>query len=145
MPRYVLVDEDEVDPRIVEMADNVLRRALAELDLGAIPRIQWFADIRELPTSRVAVATEVYVPEDGVDKAGSVPPFVRYEPGKGWEPPAPIIMLNRAKCLPDTPLHELRHLWQIKEGVYRADEVSSPELEDDADAWAADAMTRLGL
>lgn len=145
MPRYVLVNEDEVDPRIAAMADDVLRRALAELDLGAVPRIQWFADARELQARRVAVATEVYVPEDGVDKAGSVPPFVRYTSDGGWDPAPPVIMLNRAKCLPDTPLHELRHLWQIKEGLYRADEVSSPELEVDADAWAADAMTRLGL
>ena len=145
MPRYVLVNEDEVDPRIAAMADDVLRRALAELDLGAVPRIQWFADARGLQARRVAVATEVYVPEDGVDKAGSVPPFVRYTSDGGWDPAPPVIMLNRAKCLPDTPLHELRHLWQIKEGLYRADEVSSPELEVDADAWAADAMTRLGL
>jgi hypothetical protein len=44
----------------------------------------------------------------------------------------------------DTPLHELRHLWQIKAGQYRADEESTKELEDDADAWAAGALTRLG-
>jgi hypothetical protein len=143
VPRYVLVDEDEVDPRVVAMADDVLRRALAELDLGATPRIQWFADTRELPASRVAAATEVYVPEDGVDKAGSVPPFVRFTATGGWEPSPPIIMLSRSQCLPDTPLHELRHLWQIKQGLYRADEVSTPEIEADADDWAAGAMARL--
>ena len=145
MPRYVLVAEDEVEPRIVAMAYDVMRRALPDLDLGAVPRIQWFADTRELPARRVAAATEVYVPEDGVAKAGSVPPFVRYSPAGGWEPEPPIIMLSRSQCLPDTPLHELRHLWQIKQGRYRADEVSTPELEADADAWAASAMTRLGL
>ncbi len=145
MPRYVLVDEHEVDPRVVAMARDVMNRALLELDLGAIPRIQWFADVRELPAERVASATEVYVPEDGIDKAGSVPPFVRYSAEEGWDPAPPILMLNRAKCLPDTPLHELRHLWQIKEGLYRADEVSSTELEDDADAWAARELTRFGI
>jgi hypothetical protein len=115
------------------------------VDLGAVPRIQWFADVRELPARRVAAAKEVLVPEDGVAKAGSVPPFVRYTAESGWEPEVPIIMLSRTQCLPDTPLHELRHLWQIKEGLYRADEVSSAELEEDADAWAASAITRLGL
>ncbi|MEA2673290.1 MAG: hypothetical protein QOI92_482 [Chloroflexota bacterium] len=55
----------------------------------------------------------------------------------------PVIMLNWTQCLPDTPLHELRHLWQIKAGVYRADEESTQELEDDADAWAASAVARL--
>lgn len=54
-------------------------------------------------------------------------------------------MLSRSQCLPDTPLHELRHLWQIKQGLYRADEVSTPELEADADDWAAGAMARLGV
>ena len=145
MPRYVLVDEAEVDPAVVAMARDAMGRALAELYLGAVPRIQWFADVRELPASRVAAAKEVYVPEDGVAKAGSVPPFVRYSAGGGWDPDPPIIMLSRSHCLPDTPLHELRHLWQIREGKYRADEVSTPELEADADAWAAAAMTRLAL
>jgi hypothetical protein len=142
--RYVLVGEDEVDPRVRAMADDVMRRALPELDLGAVPRIQWFADAHELPARRVAAAREVFVPGDGDAKAGSVPPFVRYSAETGWEPAAPVIMLNRSQCLPDTPLHELRHLWQIKAGRYRADESSTQELEDDADAWAAGAVTRLG-
>lgn len=86
MPRYVLVDEDEVEPRIVAMARDVMQRALPELDLGAIPLIQWFADTRELSARRVAAAMEVYVPEDGVAKAGSVPPFVRYTTDRGWSP-----------------------------------------------------------
>ena len=145
MYRYVLVGEDEVDPGIRAMARDVIRRALPDLDLGAVPRIQWFADERELPASRVAAAREVFVPGDGDPKAGSVPPFVRYTPERGWEPETPVIMLNRAQCLPDTPLHELRHLWQIKAGRYRADESSSPELEADADAWAAAAVTRLAI
>ena len=145
MPRYVLVGEDEVDPGIVAMAHDVMGRALPELDLGTVPRIQWFADTRELPAARVAAATEVYVPEDGIAKAGSVPPFVRWTARGGWDPSPPIIMLSRSQCLPDTPLHELRHLWQIRQGLYRADEVSTPELEDDADTWAATAMRRLGL
>ena len=81
-----------------------------------------------------------FIPGDGHAKAGSVPPFVRYSPDAGWEPAPPIIMLNRTQCLPDTPLHELRHLWQIKAGMYRADEESTQDLEDDADAWAAAAM-----
>jgi hypothetical protein len=141
----VLVDEDEVDAQVRTMAGAVMQRALPELDLGAVPRIQWFADERELSPARVAAAREVYVPGDGDAKAGSVPPFVRYSAEGGWEPPAPVIMLNRSQCLPDTPLHELRHLRQIKEGRYRADEDSTPELEADADAWAAAAMVRLGL
>ena len=145
MPRYVLVGEDEVEPRIVAMAHDVMVRALPELDLGAVPRIQWFADTRELPAARVAAAKEVYVPEDGIAKAGSVPPFVRWTAAGQWDPSPPIIMLSRSQCLADTPLHELRHLWQIKQGRYRADEVSTPELEADADAWASSAMTRLGL
>ena len=90
------------------------------------------------------VRSEVYVPGDGVPKVGSVPPFVRYSPETGWEPRAPIIMLNRTGCLPDTALHELRHLWQIKAGLYRADEESTRELEDDADTWAASELIRLG-
>ena len=143
MHRYVLVGEDEVDPRVLAMARDTVRRALPELDLGAVPRIQWFADAHELPAGRVAAAREVFVPGDGDPKAGSVPPFVRYSAERGWEPPEPVIMLNRSQCLPDTPLHELRHLWQIKAGRYRADEDSSKELEDDADVWAASAVSRL--
>lgn len=127
------------------MANEVVRRALPELDLGAAPRIQWFADVRELPAGRVAAAREVFVPGDGVPKAGNVPPFVRYEPDTGWTPEQPVILLNRSQCLPDTPLHELRHLWQIRHGLYRADEDSTPELEADADAWAATMVTQLGL
>ncbi len=145
MPRYVLVDEHEVDPRVVAMAHDVMRRASLELDLGGVPRIQWFADVRELPATRRAASTEVYVPEDGMDKAGSVPPSVRYTAEGGWEPGPPINMLSRTQSHPDTPLHELRHLWQIKAGLYRADEVSSQELEDDADAWAASEVSRLGI
>jgi hypothetical protein len=142
--RYVLVGEDEVDPRVLAMAGDMVYRALPELDLGAVPRIQWFADEHELPARRVAAAREVFVPGDGDPKAGSVPPFVRYSAGRGWEPAVPVIMLNRSQCLADTPLHELRHLWQIKAGLYRADEDSTRELEDDADAWAAGAVARLG-
>lgn len=121
-----------------------MRRALPELDLGADPEIRWFADVRELPVRRVAAAREVFVPGDGVPKAGNVPPFVRYSAEAGWTPARPVILLNRSACLPDTPLHELRHLWQIKAGRYRADETSTRELEDDADRWAAEALTRLG-
>lgn len=141
----MLVDQDEVTPQILAMAGDVVARMLPELDLGAVPRIQWFADTREMPAARVAAAREVYVPGDGDAKAGSVPPFVRYVPGQGWDPAVPVIMLNRSQCLPDTPLHELRHLWQIKQGLYRADEDSTPELEADADAWAAAAVHSLGL
>ena len=126
------------------MAHEVVRRALPDLDLGAVPRVQWFADVRELPPGRVAAAREVFVPGDGVPKAGNVPPFVRYHPDTGWAPERPVILLNRSQCLPDTPLHELRHLWQIKAGRYRADEDSTPELEADADAWAAAELARLG-
>lgn len=126
------------------MANDVMRRALPELDLGAEPEIRWFADARELPARRVAAAREVYVPGDGEAKAGNVPPFVRYSVETGWTPARPVILLNRSQCLPDTPLHELRHLWQIKAGLYRADESSSKALEDDADAWAAGATRRLG-
>lgn len=143
MPTYVIVDEAEVDPRIVAMANDALRRALPDLDLGAEPRIRWFADSRELPRRRVAAASEVFVPADGVPKAGNVPPFVRYSAESGWTPARPVILLNRSACLPDTPLHELRHLWQIKAGRYRADENSTRELEDDADAWAAAELSRL--
>ena len=101
--------------------------------------------MRELPARQVAAAREIFVPGDGVAKAGNVPPFVKYSAELGWEPMPPVILLNRTRCLPDTPLHELRHLWQIKAGRYRADEESSKELEDDADAWAASAVTRLGI
>jgi hypothetical protein len=141
----VLVAEHEVEPRILSMASDVVMRALPELDLGAEPEIRWFADVRELPARRVAAATEVFIPGDGVAKAGSVPPFVSYSPETGWMPTRPVILLNRSQCLPDTPLHELRHLWQIKAGRYRADEDSSDELEADADAWAAIELVRLGL
>jgi hypothetical protein len=139
----VIVDEIEVAPQVVQMAREAVRRGAAELDLGVVPEIRWFADSRELPGGRVAAAREVFVPGDGDAKAGSVPPYVRYSPETGWQPAAPVIMLNRTQCLPDTPLHELRHLWQIKAGVYRADEESTQELEDDADAWAASALARL--
>ena len=145
MLRYFVVPESEVEPSRLAMARDIVRRALPELALGATPEIRWFADARELRPEQVAAAREVFLPGDGVPKAGSVPPFVRYSVDKGWEPEAPVIMLNRTQCLPDTPLHELRHLWQIKEGRYRAEEESSQELEDDADRWAADAMSRLGI
>jgi hypothetical protein len=139
----MMVAEREVEPNVVVMAREAVRWAARELDLGAVPDIRWFADSRELPRGRVAAAREVFVPGDGDAKAGSVPPFVRYSPEAGWEPSPPVIMLNRSQCLPDTPLHELRHLWQIKAGVYRADEESTQALEDDADAWAASALVRL--
>lgn len=145
MPRYVIVGEDEVEPRIVAMARDAMRRALPELDLGAEPELKWFADSRELSPTRVAAAREVFVPGDGVPKAGNVPPFVRYSAEAGWTPARPVILLNRSACLPDTPLHELRHLWQIKAGLYRADENSMRDLEDDADTWAAATVTRLGI
>ena len=144
-PRYLVVREDEVDPAVAEMAKRTIRGGTRMLELGAVPEIRWFADTRELPPSRVATAQEQFVPGDGDPKAGSVPPFVRYSPGMGWEPARPVLMLNRSECFPDTALHELRHLWQIKVGRYRADETSTPELEADADAWAAEAQTRLGL
>jgi hypothetical protein len=144
VPTYLVVSEREVAPDVVHMATEVVRRAAEELALGVTPEIQWFADSRELPARRVAAAREVFVPGDGIAKAGSVPPYVRYSPVTGWEPAPPVIQLNRTQCLPDTPLHELRHLWQIKAGLYRADEESSVELEADADAWAADALGRLG-
>ena len=145
MPRYLLVSEREVASDVVRMAHDVVQRAAADLSLGAIPEIRWFADSRELPPWQVAAAREVFIPGDGIPKAGSVPPFVRYSPETGWEPSSPVVLLNRTQCLPDTPLHELRHLWQIKAGLYRADEDSSKDLEDDADAWAAEAVTRLGI
>jgi hypothetical protein len=145
LPRYVLVPESEVAQRIADAAREAVRRAAIDLDLGTVPEIRWFADSRELPSARVAAAREVFVPGDGDAKAGSVPPFVRFSPETGWAPAPPIIMLNRTQCLPDTPLHELRHLWQIKAGLYRADEESTKQLEDDADAWAAGAVIRLGV
>lgn len=145
MLRYFVVPDSEVEPRRLAMARNIVRLALPELDLGATPEIRWFADARELRPDQVAAAREVFLPGDGVPKAGSVPPFVHYSAEKGWEPAAPVIMLNRTQCLPDTPLHELRHLWQIRQGRYRADEASSQEQEDDADRWAADAMRRLNI
>jgi hypothetical protein len=144
VPRYVLIPEDGVAPDVVRMARAAVRRASAELDLGVVPEIRWFADARELPATVVAAAREIYVPGDGMPKAGNVPPYVRYSPATGWEPPAPVVLLNRSQCLPDTPLHEARHLWQIKAGLYRADEDSTRELEDDADAWAAAALERHG-
>ena len=145
MPRYVIVPEREVPPDVVAMAGDAVRWAAADLDLGAIPEIRWFADSRELPARRVAAAHEVFVPADGVPKAGNVPPFVRYSAATGWDPARPVILLNRSQCLPDVPLHEARHLWQIKAGRYRADENSTSELEDDADAWAAGALPRIGV
>lgn len=145
MHRYLVVSEGEVVPAVVGMAQEAVRRGATDLALGAVPEIRWFADSRELPRGRVAAARELFVPGDGDAKAGSVPPFVRYSPDVGWEPAPPVIMLNRTQCLPDTPLHELRHLWQIKAGRYRADEESTRELEDDADAWAASALIRLGI
>ena len=145
MSRYIVVPESEVEANRVAMVRDIVRRALPELDLGAVPEIRWFADAREMTADQVAAASEVFVPGDGIPKAGSVPPFVSYSPEKGWDPAVPVLMLNRTQCLPDTPLHELRHLWQIKAGVYQADQESSQELEDDADSWAAGAMLRLGL
>lgn len=145
MLRYFVVPASEVDPGLVADVRDIVRRALPELDLGATPEIRWFADARELSPEKVAAAREVFLPGDGDPKAGSVPPFVSYSAEKGWQPAAPVIMLNRTHCLPDTPLHELRHLRQIKQGVYRADQESSKELEDDADQWAAGAMIRHGL
>ena len=145
MPRYVLVPEREVAPGVVAMARDIVAPRPSRAGPGRhSARSSWFADARELPARQVAAASEVYIPGDGIPKAGSVPPFVRYSAETGWEPAAPVILLNRSQCLPDTPLHELRHLWQIKAGLYRADQSSTQELEDDADAWAAGALTRLG-
>jgi hypothetical protein len=144
VPRYVIVANDEVAPGVAATAREAVRRGAADLALGTLPEIRWFADSRELPRRQVAAAREVYVPGDGVPKAGNVPPFVRFSAAEGWTPAPPVILLNRSACLPDTPLHELRHLWQIKLGRYRADEESTQELEDDADAWAAEALHRLG-
>lgn len=145
MLKYVVIPESEVEPSRLANVREIVRRALPELDLGASPEIRWFVDARELTPEQLAAAREVFVPGDGFPKAGSVPPFVGYSAEEGWQPGAPVIMLNRSHCLPDTPLHELRHLWQIKAGLYRADQESSNELEDDADDWAAGAMIRLGI
>ena len=145
MPGYVVVDEREVAPDTVEMARDAIRRAAADLELGVVPEIRWIADVRELPARQVAAAREVYVPGDGEPKAGNVPPYVRWSAETGWSPARPVILLNRSQCLPDTPLHELRHLWQIKAGRCRADEDSTEELEADADAWAASELVRRGL
>lgn len=145
MPRYVRVPETEVDSGLREAVHDIVRGALPELDLGAEPEIGWFADTRALTPAQVRAAQQVFVPGDGVPKAGNVPPFVSYTTSAGWEPPRPLILLNRAQCLPDTALHELRHLSQIKAGRYRADQYTTQALEGDADAWAADAMVRLGI
>lgn len=142
MPRYVVVPEHAVAPGVLRMARAAVRRAASELGLGVVPEIRWFADARELPAAQVAAAREVYVPGDGVPKAKNVPPYVRYAVGTGWEPSPPVLLLNRSQCLPDTPLHEARHLWQIKAGLYRADEDATRELEADADAWAGAALAR---
>ena len=144
MPRYVVVPEGEVAPDVVAMARHAVEWAAADLDLGVTPEIRWFADARELPARQVAAAREVFVPGDGFAKAGNVPPFVRYSAVGGWQPSPPVILLNRSQCLPDVPLHESRHLWQIKAARYLADEESSQAIEDDADAWAAAAIVRLG-
>jgi len=143
VPRYMVVGDDEVDPEVLALARETVRRGALALDLGVVPQITWFADTHELPRARVAAAREVFVPGDGDPKAGSVPPSVRYSVERGWDPTPPVLMLNRSQCLPDTPLHELRHLWQIKAGLYRADESSTQALEDDADAWAARALQEL--
>jgi hypothetical protein len=142
VPRYLLVPENQVAPDVVAMAREAVRWAAADLELGVTPEIRWFADARELPSDLIAAAREVFVPGDGVPKAGNVPPFVRYSAPTGWDPSPPVILLNRSQCLPDTPLHELRHLWQVKAGAYRANDYASPELEADADAWAANAIAR---
>jgi len=142
--RYLIVSEDQVATDVLAMARDTVRWAAGDLDLGVVPVIWWFADARELPGRQVAAAREVYVPGDGIAKAGNVPPFVRYSAAAGWEPSPPVVLLNRSQCLPDTPLHELRHLWQVKAGLYRTDEDSTAELEADADAWAASAIGRVG-
>ena len=143
LPRYVRIPDTEVDPALLAGALEIVRRALPDLDLGTEPEVGWFADTRTLPDDRVRSAPVVFVLGDGVPKAGNVPPFVRYAADAGWTPPRPLILLNRDACPPDTVLHELRHLWQIKAGRYRADEYATLELEGDADAWAAAAMARL--
>jgi hypothetical protein len=145
VPKYVRIPDSEVDPTLLAAVDDIVRRALPELDLGAEPEVGWFADTRKLPADRVRLAPAVFVPGDGYPKAGNVPPFVRYTPDEGWMPARPLILLNRDACPPDTALHELRHLWQIKAGRYRADEFATQALEDDADAWATEAMIRLGI
>jgi hypothetical protein len=143
--RYVRVPETEVDPTLLAAVHDIVHRALPDLDLGAEPEVGWFADTRTLAPDRVRSAAEVFVPGDGYPKAGNVPPFVRYAPDGGWTPQRPLILLNRDACPPDTALHELRHLWQIKAGWYRADQYATQELEDDADAWAAAEMLRLRI
>ncbi len=145
MPKYVRVPDTDVDAGLRQAVLQIVHRALPELHLGAEPEIGWFADSRTLPQEQVRAAREVFIPGDGVPKAGNVPPFVSYSIGGGWEPARPLILLNRDSCPPDTALHELRHLWQIKAGSYRADHYATQELEDDADAWAAEAMVRLGI
>ena len=145
MPKYVRVPATAVDSELRDGVHGIVLRALPELDLGAEPEIGWFADARSLTAEQVRAAREVCIPGDGVPKAGNVPPFVSYTAARGWVPARPLILLNRDACPPDTALHELRHLWQIKAGRYRADEYATHVLEDDADAWGADAMVRLGI
>jgi hypothetical protein len=134
-----------VDRDLRDAVQAIVRRVLPELDLGAEPELGWFADTRSLPPAQVRSASAVFVPGDGVPKAGNVPPFVSYSPDRGWTPARPLILLNRNACPPDTAVHELRHLWQIKAGLYRADQFATADLEDDADRWAAEAMVRLGI
>ncbi len=143
MPKYARIPEGEVDSSLRAMVQDILQRASVELDLGAEPQVVWFADTWELSPSELRSMREVFVPADGIHKQGSVPEFVRYSPETGWDP-APLMLLNRSECSSTTPLHELRHLWQIKAGLYRADEVASTEIEEDADAWADATMARLG-
>jgi hypothetical protein len=145
VPKYVRIRDTEVDPTLLASVHDIVRRALPDLDLGAEPEVGWFADTRTLPEDRVRSAPAVFVPGDGYPKAGNVPPFVRYSAQNGWTPPRPLILLNRDACPPDTALHELRHLWQIRTGRYRADQYATPDLEADADAWAAAAMVRLRI
>jgi hypothetical protein len=145
VPKYVRIRESEVDPTLLAAVHEIVRQALPDLDLAAEPEVGWFADTRTLAQDRIRSAPEVFVPGDGYPKAGNVPPFVRFARDGGWTPPRPLILLNRDACPPDTALHELRHLWQIKAGRYRADQYATRELEDDADAWAAAAMVRLHI
>ena len=147
MPRYVVVAEREVAPGVV--ADGARHRGAggAGAGLGRHARDQVVRGrARAAAARQVAAAREVFVPGDGVAKAGNVPPFVRYSAERGLG----AAFTGRHAQSVAVPARHATPRASATCGRSRQASTeptnSRPEaMEDDADAWAASELTRLGF
>jgi hypothetical protein len=143
-PRFVEVLAAAVPPKILEATHDIVIKALPELELGVVPVVRWAAEADDATIAALPPGTPVF--QGGAHPNGFIAPWTRWTPEDGWTPEArPSIFLNAATCGPTTPLHELRHLWQMRNGVPLDVGARNPGAEKDAEDWAIAALDRLGI